>query len=174
MKVKELTLNGLFLVSEEPMKDERGEFSRVYCSKEFEKNGLESYFQQVNRSISKEKGTLRGLHFQVGKSAEAKYVRVLAGEIFDVAVDVRPESSTYLKWEAVKLNSSIKTGFYLSPGFAHGIMTLQENTEIEYFVSQPYDAVSERGLLWNDTKIGIQWPMDPTVISKKDSSWGAL
>ena len=133
-----------------------------------------SSFAQVNRSISIPKGTLRGLHYQVGDFAEAKFVRVLSGEIFDVAVDVRKNSETYLQWEGVFLDSRTKKGFYLSPGFAHGILTLKEKTEIEYFVSKPYNKDFERGLLWNDKKIGINWPMNPILISEKDQAWEKL
>lgn len=171
MFIKSLRLTGLFLITEEPIQDERGEFSRVFCRKTFAENGLVEDFFQINRSISLDQHTLRGLHFQTGEFAEAKYVRVLNGAIFDVAVDTRTESSTFLQWEAVKLVSGENKGFYLSPGFAHGIMTLEPNTQIEYLVSQPYNGESERGYLWNDPAIGIDWPSDPTVVSHKDSNW---
>lgn len=174
MIIKNLRLPGLYTIEEEPIRDERGEFSRVFCSQTFKNSGLLDSFSQINRSVSKPKGTLRGLHYQVGEFAEAKFVRVLSGAIYDVAVDVRKESKTYLEWEAVFLDSKNRKGFYLSPGFAHGILTLEEDTEIEYLVSQPYHQESERGLLWNDEKIGILWPISPVLISDKDQSWNKL
>lgn len=171
MLFQPLRLPGLFIVTEEPKIDDRGEFSRIYCSEIFSRNGLISDFKQINRSFSKAKGTLRGLHFQINEHKEAKYIRVIRGRIFDVAVDTRKESSSYLDWVGIELDSNSYSGIYLSPGFAHGILTLEENTEIEYLVSKPFSIENERGFRWDDPRIGIAWPIKPTVLSEKDQKW---
>ena len=175
MKITELPLNGLYLLEEEPLQDARGLFSRVFCLNDFNSfNLFRNGISQINRSLSKEKFTLRGIHFQTKPFQEAKYVRVKSGSIFDVAIDLRKSSKTFLKWHAETLLAGDNKGFYLSEGFGHGIMTLEPETEIEYFVSMNYSPNHERGLIWNDEKLKIEWPAVPSVISDKDQSWQRL
>jgi len=167
-------LSEVFIVEEEPRGDERGFFSRVYCHEEFSAAGLEFSPAQINRSLSTEAFTLRGMHFQINRSAEDKFVRAISGSIFDVALDIRSESPTYLQWVSVKLTCQNNLGLFIPKGFAHGMMTLEPNTQIEYLVSTPFNAEDERGIRWDDPAVNIKWPEIPTVISMKDASWADI
>jgi dTDP-4-dehydrorhamnose 3,5-epimerase len=171
MKIIKTQFDRVFIVEEESIMDERGEFSRVYCENEFKSNGLTSSFVQINRGKSTHKGTLRGFHFQLPPYQEAKYVRVKRGRVLDVALDIRPESKTFLKHFAVELDSKKNLGLYLGEGFAHAVLTLEDNSEIEYLVSQFYTPEKESGVRWDDPSIDVNWPFKPVVISKKDLLW---
>ena len=169
------TIPGIFLIEPEALGDERGFFFESYRKDEFKKRNLPDFVQDNHSRSSK--GTLRGLHYQVVPMAQAKLVRVTAGEVFDVVVDIRPGSSHYGKWEAHVLSAANKKMLYIPPGFAHGFLALQEGTELVYKVSEYYSPQHERGLLWNDPDIGIRWPelaSAPTLLSEKDKKFPHL
>jgi dTDP-4-dehydrorhamnose 3,5-epimerase len=151
--------------------DDRGWFSRVYCEKEQAENIFPESIKQINSSFSKDKGTLRGLHFQNKPFEESKIIKVLSGCVYDLILDLRKESSTYLQWEAFELNSKSKEMLYVPKGFAHSILTLENDTEILYFVSEFYQQNSESGIRWDDPYFKFSWPITPNVISSKDQSW---
>ncbi len=171
MKFEPLTVDGAFVVSLEPRGDERGWFSRLFCQQEMAEIGLDPRISQVNNSFSKDAGTLRGLHYQLGMAAETKLVRVVRGAVFDVVVDLRRESPTFKSWAGVELTDKNRKMMYVPRGCGHAILTLADDTELVYFASQQYSGESERGVRWNDPAFGIDWPLEPTVISEKDASW---
>lgn len=171
MEFRELEVSGCFAVSLEPRGDERGWFSRLFCQQEFAEHGLDPRISQVNNSFSAEAGTLRGFHYQTGPHAETKLVRAVSGSVFDVCLDLRPSSPSYLQWSALTLTSENRLMLYIPRGCAHAILTLEPNTELIYFASNSYAAQSERGARWDDKTFGIDWPVEPTVISGKDLAW---
>src|ERR1700733_5502845 len=150
--------------------DERGFFSRLFCVKEFAEKDLETSFVQSNNSQSKFRGTLRGLHYQMGEWAEVKLVRCIQGALFDVIVDVRPKSPTFGKWFGEVLSAHNRSMMYVPRGFAHGFLTLEPNSEVIYLVSQYYSQECERRIRWNDPAIDIKWPFEPSIISERDQS----
>jgi dTDP-4-dehydrorhamnose 3,5-epimerase len=154
----------------EPIRDQRGFFARAFCAREFKDHGLNFTFVQSNMSFSPTKGTLRGIHYQVEPHREAKVVRCIAGAIYDVLVDLRVDSPTFLRWLGIELSSVNRTMAYIPEGFGHGYMTLADNTEILYQVSEFYSPDHERGVRWNDPTLRIQWPFAPAVISSKDAN----
>lgn len=168
MKFSETNLKGNFLINLEKQEDNRGFFARYYCEKEFLKEGLNSKWVQINTSASKQIGTLRGLHYQKEPKTEVKLVRCLKGAIWDVVVDLRDTSKTFGKWFAAKLTEENRTMMYVPKGFAHGFISLEPNSEVLYLVSDFYDPNLEDTLIWNDTKVQINWPIEPKVISSKD------
>lgn len=174
MKFSDTQLTGVMLVSQVLRSDERGFFSRIFCEEEFQEAGIPFKVVQANRSYSTTKLTLRGLHFQKNESAEDKFIRVVHGSIWDVAVDVRPNSQSYLKYIGIELCSEKPEGIYIPKGFAHGFITLKPDTEVEYLVSSPYSPSNECGLRWDDPKIQINWPGIPNQISEKDATWPLL
>ncbi|HDZ56975.1 MAG TPA: dTDP-4-dehydrorhamnose 3,5-epimerase [Pseudomonas xinjiangensis] len=165
------TLKDAWLIELELRGDERGFFARTMCREEFEKHGLLSDFVQQNMSVSAQRGTLRGLHYQVKPYAEAKLIRCLRGAILDVIVDIREESPTYLKHQAFELTDTNRQQLYVPPGFAHSFQTLSDNVEVSYLVSAAYTPQAERGLRYNDEQLGIDWPETVTTISDKDAAW---
>jgi dTDP-4-dehydrorhamnose 3,5-epimerase len=169
MKFIETELLGAFIVQLNPIKDERGMFVRTFCKREFDAANLASDFVQCNASRSKLKGTLRGMHFQTGGSEEVKLVRCVRGSIQDVIVDLRPESKTYCKYTSVILSESNDQMLYVPTGFAHGFLTLEDECEITYMVSNFYSSVNERGIRWNDPFFNIKWDIEPGTISAKDA-----
>jgi dTDP-4-dehydrorhamnose 3,5-epimerase len=172
MNFKKTPITGAYVVDIEPKGDERGFFARGFCQQEFEALGLNSKIVQANIGVSRQRGTLRGLHYQVSPYAETKLIRCTAGAVFDVIVDLRPASSSYRKWLGVELAADTRRMLYVPEGCAHGYLTLVDNTEIFYLVSQFYSAESERGLRWNDPVFGIEWPItQDLVISEKDRRW---
>jgi dTDP-4-dehydrorhamnose 3,5-epimerase len=172
MIFKKTTIMGAYVVGIEPRGDERGFFARGFCRKEFEAHGLNPNIAQANIGVSRQRGTLRGLHYQVPPHAEAKLVRCTAGAVFDVIVDLRPASASYRKWLGVELAADTRTMLYVPEGCAHGYLTLADDTETFYLVSQFYSAGAERGLRWNDPAFGIEWPLTQAlVISDKDRRW---
>ena len=168
MKFNEIPIEGSYLIELEPNKDERGFFSRIFCSNEFSNMSLNSNWRQVNSAFNFKKGTLRGLHFQIGTDSEVKLVKCIKGSIWDVFVDLRTKSKTFKKWYGCNLDSDTRNMLYIPKGCAHGYITLEENSEIMYFVSSDYSKSSERSIIWNDTMININWPIKPNVISEKD------
>jgi dTDP-4-dehydrorhamnose 3,5-epimerase len=170
MLFAETKLEGAFVVDLDLREDVRGFFARAFCRAEFEQHGLNGTIAQCNISFSERRGTLRGLHYQVPPRTECKLVRCIRGSIFDVIVDLRPSSSTWLKWVGVNLNADNRRAIFVPEGFAHGFQTLEDGSEVLYQVSQFYSPEHERGLRWNDPAIAIEWPIATSVISERDQS----
>ena len=164
-------LAGAFLVSLEPRKDDRGWFARSFCTAEFAEHGLETVYVQQNVSHSVRKGTLRGMHYQFGEHAEVKVIRCARGAIYDVLMDVRPNSPTYGKWFGAELTSENGVQMYAPAGVAHGFITLTDDCEVTYLVSSAYAPGQEGGVRWNDPAFGVAWPTAVTVIAPKDEAW---
>lgn len=164
-------LEGAYIIEIEKHGDERGFFSRSWCNKELEDHGLNSKMVQANIGFSLKKGTLRGLHFQMAPYQEVKVVRCTMGAIFDVIVDLRPDSPTYKQWVSVELNSENRKMIYVPEGFAQGYVTLTDNSEMCYNTSQFYAPDFARGVRYDDPSFSIKLPIDVTVISKADKSW---
>jgi dTDP-4-dehydrorhamnose 3,5-epimerase len=171
MKFEETPLKGAWVIDLEPRGDDRGYFARTFCRQEFEAHGIEANVVQSNVSFSVHAGTLRGMHFQKAPAEETKLVRCLAGALLDVIVDNRPNSRTYLQHFAVELTPENQRMLFVPRGFAHGFMTLKDNTEMLYMVSEYYTPDAEAGLLYNDPVLGIRWPLPVSVISPKDAVW---
>ena len=164
-------LEGAYIIEIEKHGDERGFFSRSWCNRELEDHGLNSKMVQANIGFSLKKGTLRGLHFQMAPYQEVKVVRCTMGAIFDVIVDLRPDSPTYKQWVSVELNSENRKMIYVPEGFAQGYVTLTDNSEMCYNTSQFYAPDFARGVRYDDPSFSIKLPIDVTVISKADKSW---
>jgi dTDP-4-dehydrorhamnose 3,5-epimerase len=171
MRFVETELAGAFVIEPEPIVDERGSFARTWCEREFAEHGLATRFVQANVSFNRLAGTLRGLHWQEAPHAEAKLVRVTAGAIWDVLVDLRPGSATYLGHVGVRLDAADRAMAYVPEGFAHGFVTLSDATEVAYQMSAFYEPSAGRGARWDDPAFGIAWPRPPRVISPKDEAW---
>ncbi|MGB5890302.1 MAG: dTDP-4-dehydrorhamnose 3,5-epimerase [Thermoanaerobaculia bacterium] len=167
----ETPLAGAFVIDIEPHEDERGFFARTFCQEEFEAHGLNAPVVQSSVSFNRQRGTLRGMHFQAPPHEESKVVRCTAGAIYDVIVDLRPLSPTFVQWHAVTLSAENRTMFYIPGGFAHGFLTLEDNTEVLYQMSEFYYPDSARGVRWDDPAFGIEWPVEPTAISDRDQSY---
>ena len=164
------SIAGAYLISLEKRGDDRGFFARAFCCREFEAAGLATEYLQVNNSLSAEKGTLRGMHFQLSPHAETKIVRCIRGSLWDCIIDVRPNSPTFGKWFGAELSAKNRLMMYCPKGCAHGFVTLEEDTEAFYFVDAFYAPDSERGIRWNDPAFAIDWPVSPVVISEKDQN----
>jgi dTDP-4-dehydrorhamnose 3,5-epimerase len=174
MIFRETELKGAFLVELEKKADERGYFARAWCQKEFQKHDLVSTIVQSNVSFSRKAGTLRGMHYQAAPFQETKLIRCMRGAIYDVIIDLRPQSSTYKKWVAVELTEDNHRMLYVPKDFAHGFQSLTDDVEVFYHVSQFYSPEAERGIRWNDPQFGIQWPeVGNRTISDKDRNWAA-
>lgn len=168
----ETDLAGAFIIDLEQLEDERGFFARAWCQSEFSEHGLQTRVVQCNLSYNRRRGTLRGMHFQVAPSEEAKLIRCTRGAFYDVIIDIRPHSPTYMKWVGVELTADNRRMLYVPEGFAHGYQTLQDDTEAFYQVSEFYTPEAERGIRWNDPRFGIQWPpVGERIISEKDANW---
>jgi dTDP-4-dehydrorhamnose 3,5-epimerase len=171
---RRLEIANVILIKPQILVDGRGFFIEVYKHEEFSKFGIKDVFVQSNHSYSERIGTIRGLHFQKKPSAQAKLIRVASGSIFDVAVDIRKNSVTYGKWVSSILSKENKAALYIPEGFAHGFCTLEEDTEILYGCSSEYSPENDRGIIWNDEKINIKWPVQEPVLSQRDRSWPNL
>jgi dTDP-4-dehydrorhamnose 3,5-epimerase len=167
----ETKLPGAYLIDVEKRGDHRGFFARAWCQQEFEEHDLVPRVVQANISFNKRKGTLRGMHYQVAPYAETKLVRCVRGALYDVIIDLRPDSPTYMQWLGVELTDENYRMLYVPEGFAHGFQTLMDNTEATYQVSQFYTPGAEGGVRYDDPAFGIEWPIDVQVISDKDGSW---
>lgn len=170
----ETELAGAYLVELDPHRDERGEFARVWCRREFAARGLATDFVQGNVSINPAPGTMRGLHYQAAPHGEAKLVRCARGAAYDVIVDLRPGSPTFRRWLGIELTPASIRMVYVPVGFAHGFQTLVPDTEMTYLVSAFYDRESGRGVRFDDPSLGIGWPIAVTRISGQDRSWPLL
>jgi dTDP-4-dehydrorhamnose 3,5-epimerase len=171
MKFHETPLNGAYLIELERRGDDRGFFARFFCEKEFAAAGAETRFVQINNSLSARKGTLRGMHYQLAPSAEVKVVRCLKGSLYDVIADLRPDSPTFGQWFEAELNAENRLMMYVPRGCAHGLLTLADDTEALYLVSDSYAPDRERGMRFDDPWLGIEWPIAPVEISPKDRAW---
>ena len=164
-------LTGAYLIELQKHEDERGFFARTFCQREFEQHGLNPRCVQCNLSYNKKAGTLRGIHYQAAPHAEAKLVRCTHGAIYDVIIDLRPASPTYLQHLAVTLDSEGHNMLYVPEGFAHGFLTLVDNSCVFYQMSEFYAPESSRGVRWNDPAFGIEWPALVKVISERDAAY---
>ena len=171
MIFKELIIRGAFKIEPEPYVDERGVFRRSFCEKEFKDNGLTNNVSQSNISENHHKYTLRGFHYQIAPYSEAKTMMCITGAVYDIVVDLRPDSPTYLEWESVELNSNNRNGLHIPTGCANSFLTLKDNTVMVYFSSAPYNPDAERGIRYNDPLFNFKWPCKPVHISEKDASW---
>jgi dTDP-4-dehydrorhamnose 3,5-epimerase len=167
-------LKDAWIVRQKPIGDDRGYFARAFCEKEFEEHGIPSRFVQVNTSFSKDVGTLRGLHWQVAPAPEPKFMRCTRGAIYDIMVDMRSDSPTYLQHFGIELTPDNQTMVYIPAYFAHGFLTLQPDSQSLYMVGGVYSPECERGVRWDDPKLGIELPIEPRIVSDKDRSWPLL
>lgn len=174
MKFIETELKGAYTIEIEPSVDDRGWFSRVFCMKEFGQINHNENFVQINHSSNTNKGTVRGIHYQIPPKAETKLIRCIRGEIFDVIIDLRENSPTFLQWIGVELSAENMKMIYVHEGFAHGFQTLEDNSELIYHHTSFYDPSAERGIKYNDKLVGIKWPLDITNISEKDTNYPLL
>jgi dTDP-4-dehydrorhamnose 3,5-epimerase len=170
----ETILRGAYLIRPERLEDDRGFFARVWCRKEFEAHGLGATLVQCNVSFNASRGTLRGMHFQAAPHEEAKLVRCTMGAIYDVIVDLRKKSPTYLRHFGEVLSAENRIMLYVPEGFAHGFITLEDRTEVFYQMSAFYNAESASGVRWNDPSLGIRWPDEVRVISERDRNYPDL
>jgi dTDP-4-dehydrorhamnose 3,5-epimerase len=164
-------LTGAYLIELKRFEDERGFFARSWCEKEFRDRGLNPNLVQCNISFNKKKGTIRGMHLQIPPFAEAKLVRCTRGAIYDLIVDLRPDSKTFKQWIGVELTAENRKALYVPEGFAHGFQTLEDDTEVFYQMSQFYAPECARGFRWNDPQFNIQWREEVRVISDRDREY---
>lgn len=166
----ETPIPGAFLIDLEKRGDERGFFARAFCENEFAAHRLVTRFAQVNNSQSAQKGTLRGMHYQLAPKAETKLVRCIRGALYDLILDLRPGSASFGQSFGAELSAENRRMMYVPKGFAHGFLTLADDTEAFYFVDEVYAPECERGIRWNDPRFHLAWPIDPVVLSDKDAS----
>jgi dTDP-4-dehydrorhamnose 3,5-epimerase len=167
----ETELRGSYVIEPERQEDERGFFARVWCQKEFHEHRLDTTIVQCNVSFNKKRGTLRGMHYQADPHAEVKVIRCTRGSLYDVIVDLRPDSPTYKRYISIVLSADNHKILYVPKGFAHGFQTLEDHTEVFYQMSEIYTPKSSRGFRWNDPAFHIVWPDDTRTISSKDLSY---
>lgn len=172
-KFRRLEIKDVVLVEPTVFGDERGFFFETFKRPDFREAGIDFMPTQENHSKSA-KGVLRGLHYQTNPFAQAKLVRVVRGKIFDVAVDIRSNSRTFAKWTGAELSEQNRLMLYVPKGFAHGFISLEDDTEVVYLVDNDYSKSSEHGVIWNDSQIQIQWPISSPILSEKDSKWPSL
>lgn len=171
MTFQETKLAGVFEIEIEPKTDERGFFARSWCRHEFEQQRLNSNLAQCSISFNSKKGTLRGMHYQAGDYAETKIVRCTKGAIYDVAVDMRPDSATFMQWVGTELTAMNRRALYIPDGCAHGFLTLEDESEVFYQISEFYHPEAACGVRWNDPVFGITWPGIVEVISDRDQTY---
>jgi len=171
MIFRESRLKGAFLISLEPSFDERGSFTRTFCRKEFENYHLIGDYVQNSISENITKGTLRGMHYQEEPAAETKLIQCLRGAVYDVIIDLRPQASTYCSWESFELTAEKQQLLYVPAGFAHGFLTLVDDTALYYMISEYYSPDLARGVRYDDPAFGISWPDIEQIIAEKDRQW---
>ncbi len=171
MLFHETKLKGAFIIEPERVEDERGFFARTWCKREFETHGLNQNLVQCNISFNKKKTTMRGMHYQVAPHKETKLVRCTKGAIYDVIIDLRPDSHTFKQWISVELTSENRKMIYIPEDFAHGFLTLEDNTEVFYQMSEFYAPECARGIRWNDPAFSIKWPVEVRVLSNRDQNY---
>lgn len=167
----ETKLKGAFIVDLIRMEDKRGFFGRSWCNQEFSEHGLNSRLVQCNISFNNKRGTIRGIHYQASPYQEAKLVRCTMGAIYDVIIDLRPNSPTFKNWFAMELTAENRRALYVPEGFGHGFQTLQDNTEVFYQMTEYFHPEAAQGIHWNDPTFSIAWPLEILVISDKDNSY---
>ena len=171
MRFADTGVVGAMVIDPNPIEDERGRFMRAWCAREFAGSGLQFTPVQANMGLSKIKGTVRGMHFQDERAPEAKLVRCTRGSMFDVVLDLRPQSPSYRKWHGVELSASNGRMLYVPERCAHGYQTLEENTEMYYMASGYYSPVAVGGVRFDDPAFSIQWPLAATMVSEQDRNW---
>jgi dTDP-4-dehydrorhamnose 3,5-epimerase len=171
MTFTETPLSGAFVIRPKQLADDRGSFARTWCRSEFEARGLETKIAQCSTSLNRKKGTLRGLHYQARPFGETKLVRCTRGSIYDVIVDLRPTSPTFMRHFGVVLTADERTMIHVPAGLAHGFQTLENHTEVFYQISEFYSPGFARGVRWNDPAFGIQWPADERIMSDQDRNY---
>jgi len=164
-------LVGAYTIELEKRGDDRGFFARLFCQREFAEAGVPMSIVQINNSLSAKAGTLRGMHYQLPPAAEIKVVRCIRGALFDVIVDLRPDSTTFGKWYGAELTAENRLMMFVPQGFAHGMLTLADDTEAFYLVNAFYGPEQERGIRFDDPRFGISWPQQPAEVSAKDRGW---
>jgi len=174
MKFTKTKLQGLYLIEPEPFEDDRGKFSRIYCQNQLKQIGHTKEIVQINHSLTIPKGAIRGMHFQYPPMTEIKIVKCIKGSIFDVAVDLRKNSKTFLKWHGEILSAENVKMFYIPEGFAHGFQTLELNSELLYFHTNFYSPSYEGGIRYDDPMVGIKWPLDIADISSRDNNFNFI
>lgn len=170
MKFYEQKLKGVYLIEPAPIKDERGVFRRHFCSQELSQNKIVTDVLQSNVSENHYAHTLRGFHYQVEPYGEGKTLSCLKGSIYDIIVDLRTESPTFMQWVSFELNEKNRNSIHIAPGCANAFLTLEDSSLIHYYCSQPYNPSAERGIRYNDPSFNFEWPCDPVVISEKDNN----
>ena len=174
MRFTETTLKGSYVIDLEPFVDERGWFARTYCKNEFSKIGHSKEWVQFNHSFTRQKGTIRGMHYQLNPFSEIKLVRCIAGAVYDVIIDLRENSPTFLNYFGVELSSKNQKMIYIPEGFAHGFQTLKKDSELIYNHSQFYSPGVEGGIKYDEPKVNIEWPLPLSTISVRDSSFSLI
>lgn len=170
MKFSETKLKGAFVIEVDKFEDDRGFFGRIWCEKEFKAHNLNTNLVQSNVSYSKKKGTLRGFHFQKSPYQETKLVRCTRGAAYDVIIDLRPDSPTFKQWFGIELSAENRKMLYVPENFGHSFLTLEDNSEVYYLVTEFYNNEAEGGLRWNDPTFDIKWPIEIIGISEKDNN----
>ncbi|OGH16077.1 MAG: dTDP-4-dehydrorhamnose 3,5-epimerase [Candidatus Levybacteria bacterium RIFCSPHIGHO2_02_FULL_40_18] len=171
MKIHKTKIRGVYVIEAEPKVDDRGYFMRIYAKEVLKKNKIEFDIVHINRSFTKQKGTIRGIHYQIKPHAENKIIQCLHGKVFDVAIDLRRNSKTFGKWLGVELSEKNKKMLLVPRGCGHAFQTLEKDTVVEYFVTEYYSPEYEKGIRWDDPFFKIQWPIDKPLLSEKDASW---
>jgi len=167
----ETKLKAAYIIEPEALEDERGFFARTFCQEEFKAHGLNPCIAQCNISFNKKKGILRGMHYQAVPHEEAKLVRCTMGAIYDVIIDLRPDSSTYTQWVSIELTAENRRMLHIPEGFAHGFQTLTDNTEVFYQMSEFYHPECARGVRWDDAAFSIKWPIASPIVSDRDREY---
>lgn len=170
MQFHETPLAGAYVIELEKRGDDRGFFARAFCQREFAEFNLPTEIVQVNNSLSADRGTLRGMHYQLAPKAETKMVRCIRGSLWDCIIDLRPDSQTFGGWFGEELSAENRKMMLVPKGFAHGFITLSDDAEAFYFVDEYYAPEHERGVRWNDPRFAIEWPIEPVVLSDKDTA----
>lgn len=171
MKFRETKIKGLYIIELEPKVDDRGYLRRVFCKEELTNNGLDFSIVQVSQTLTKQKGTIRGMHLQKSPKAEDKIVQCLKGSVYDVAIDLRENSATYGQWVGEELTANNQKMFLIPKGFAHGFQTLSDDCELQYFMSEYYSGDLASGVRFSDPLFNIKWPLEVLNLSEKDKNW---
>jgi dTDP-4-dehydrorhamnose 3,5-epimerase len=171
VKFTPTSLEGAFVIDLERREDERGYFARSWCAQELAARGLSAHISQINTGFSPKAGTLRGLHYQTAPHAEVKIVRCTRGAVYDVIVDLRPQSATFCKWFGIELDAVGARALYVPEGFAHGYQTLTEDCDVSYTTTQPYAPKHATGVRYDDPRFGIRWPREVMLVSAADRGW---
>jgi dTDP-4-dehydrorhamnose 3,5-epimerase len=170
----ETKLPGAFVIELEPLEDSRGFFARTFCAREFSERALTHDFVQCSIAMNHRRGTVRGMHYQLPPASEVKLVRCTSGAVYDVIVDLRPDSPTHLQHIAVELTAQNRRSLYVPEMFAHGMQVLEDGSEVFYQINKSHEPAAARGLRYDDPKLGIQWPLPVSLVSARDANWPLL